>query len=270
MPNARFIARTKTRNLRAELWLNDIPVAMLLPGEADGRVGIPLNDNLLPGANRIGVMLHAGPLASRSSENWAANPQSDAYSGAATLELFLAEYQVDQPVHVDGPAPIDNIDWQGAAEPVPALLERDFKVAAGFGRWAWQDAQVITAVEGEVRAGALNYLAHLHGMLAAGDFAAFVTESRTKLDEYARAYGIAAEPVHESMLEGLSSEAVKLSLFPLNPSDIDLRLVAGGRMIECLRKDRTHALEFRSATDGPVIFLPAMIGIAGGVWRMLR
>ena len=40
------------------------------------------------------------------------------------------------------------------------------------------------------------------------------------------------------------SEAVRMKLRALTLDDVDFRLVAGRRMIQCLRKDRHHALEF--------------------------
>jgi hypothetical protein len=172
-------------------------------------------------------------------------------------------------VHVEGPPPLLAIEWQGAAAPEPVAIDRDFPVAAGFGHWAWQDAAAIPVLEGAALAGAVEYLIRLHGMLASGDFTGFMEESRIKIDEYARAYGIAAGPVRESMLEALTSQAAELRLRPLKPAELDLRLVAGGRMIECLRADRTHALEF-SGEEGQAFFLPAMIGISDGVWRLMR
>src|SRR5690242_7025353 len=161
MPNARFIANTKAKELRVELWLNDIPVIFLPPGHADESVSIPLNDNILPGTNRLGVMRHSGPVASRSAENWANRPEAASYTSAGTLEIVLGEYQVDQPAHKEGPTPIHTIDWAGAAEPAPVLMEREFS-AAGFGRWLWQDATPYAALDDNVRAGAVAYLMRLH------------------------------------------------------------------------------------------------------------
>ena len=270
MANPRFIARVETKNLRAEIWINRIPVAMLLPGEADGPAGLPLNEFIVSGRNQIGVVLHAGPIASRSTEPWPDSKQAAAYSGAASLTLQLAQYADDQPVHRDGPPAILSIEWQGLAEPIPRRMEREFQVASAFGRWGWQDAEQLPSLDDALRIRSLDYISRLHGLLAAGQFATFVEESALKIEEYARAYGILAEPVRRSMLQALSSQAAALHLRPLDPQAIDLRLVAGGRMIECLRTDRHHALEFAGEGEGPTFFLPTMIGVTTLGWRMLR
>jgi hypothetical protein len=260
----------QTKNLRAEIWINRVPAVMLLPGEADGPVGVPLNEFIVSGENRIGVVLHAGPLASRSAEPWPESDQAAAYSGPASLTLRLAQYADDQPVHRDGPPAILTIEWEGTAEPVPLRIERDFAAASDFGRWAWQDAEPFPSLDDAVRGPALEYLGRMHALLAAGQFGRFVEESALKVEEYARAYGIAAAPVRGSMLRALNSQTPQLRLRPLDPQAIDLRLVAGGRMIECLRTDRHHALEFAGEGDGPTFFLPTMIGVTAAGWAMLR
>ena len=94
------------------LWINGIPVALLLPGEADGMVGVPLNEYIVSGTNRIGVVLHAGPLASRSADPWPSHAMAAVYSGPAALKLSLAQYAADQPVHRDGPPATSTWSWR--------------------------------------------------------------------------------------------------------------------------------------------------------------
>lgn len=269
MPNPRFLARTEAKNLRVEIWINGIPAALLVPGEADGIVSVPLNEFIVPGANILGVMLHAGPLASRSADPWPDHATAAAYNGPASLRLLAAQYATGQPVQQESQPALATIEWQGAAEPVPLLIEREFAGVDALGRWAWQEAQTFAALDADLRGRALDYLSGLHALLAEGQFETFITESDVKIAEYARAYGIARGPVRNGMLEALKSESAKGKLSPVPSGDIDLRLVAGGRMIECLRTDRHHALEFSNG-EGPAFFLPVMIGILGLDWRILR
>jgi hypothetical protein len=270
MPNPRFVARVKTENLRAEIWINRIPLAMLLPGDADGGVGLPLNEFIVSGTNRIGVVFHAGPVASRASEPWRDRSEAAEYHGAASLTLRLAQYADDQPVHRDDPPAILTIDWQGTAEPIPLLIEREFGVASSLGRWRWQDAEPNSTLADPLRSQAFEYLSRLHSLLAAGQFAAFIDESALKIEEYSRAYGIPQESTRRSMLRALSLRSRELQLLPFDPPIIDMRLVAEGRMIECLRTNRHHALEFVGQSDGSTFFLPAMIGVTRQGWRLLR
>jgi hypothetical protein len=269
MPNPRFIAKAKTKNLRVEIWINDIPAVLIPFAEKETTVSVPLNENIIAGVNKIGAMLHAAPLSSKSADPWADDPAAAQYEGAASLDLQVAVYADDQPVHKDGPPALTTIAWQGAAQPVPHLEERTFPGVDALDRWAWQEAEIFPELDDALRQRALDYLAHLHGVLAAGDFADFIAESDVKIREYARAYGIAAAPVREGMSSALSSQSARFPLRPLPSDEVDLRLIASGRMIECLRKDRHHALEF-GAGIGPSFFLPTKIGVAGGKWQMLR
>jgi hypothetical protein len=269
MPNPRFIAKTKTKNLRVEIWINDIPTVLIPAGEKETTVSVPLNENIIPDVNKIGAMLHAAPLASSSADPWPDDPAAAQYSGGASLDLQVAIYADDQPVHKDGPPTLTTIEWQGGAQAVPHLEERTFPGVEALGRWAWQDAEVFAELDDGLRQRALDYLEHLHGLLSASDFETFVAESNVKIRDYAHAYGIPAGPVRQGMLSALRSQAGKFPLRPLTPDEVDLRLIAGGRLIECLRKDRHHALEFGTGS-GPSFFLPAKIGVAEGKWQMLR
>jgi len=88
-----------------EIWINNIPAVLLLPSEKETTVSVPLNENVIPGTNKIGVMLHAAPLASKSQDPWPDDPTAGQYSGPTSLELQIAQYADDQPVHKDGPPP---------------------------------------------------------------------------------------------------------------------------------------------------------------------
>jgi hypothetical protein len=270
MPNPRFMARFEAKNLRLEIWINSIPAAFLAPGESAGVVSLPLNEFITPGKNRLGAMLHAGPLATRSAEPWANDPAAASYTGPASLRLRLGVYASGESVQGADPEPVlAAIDWEGAAEATPILMGREFEGVDAMGRWAWQDATPLDLSQAPVRAAAWEYLRRLHGMLAAGRFEEFLEESSIKIEEYARACGMAEGPVRRNMLQALQTETPRMQLRPLELDDTDLRLVASRRMIQCLRTDRHHALEF-AGSGKETFFLPAMIGLTASGWRLLR
>ena len=92
MPNPRLIVRVQTKNLRAEIWLNGAPVAMLLPGEADTPVGVPVNEFAVLGGNALGVLLHAAPRPSAAGEPWASDEEAASYTGPASISVRVAQY----------------------------------------------------------------------------------------------------------------------------------------------------------------------------------
>jgi|SRR5271157_3237748 len=169
----------------------------------------------------------------------------------------------------DEPA-FDGVELSARDALVAQWLNQFQQGASPLGGWAWQGAQPLALLEGDVRSAAMEYLGSLHGMAASGQFDGFVEASAIKIEEYARAYGIAAAPFRDSIRRALTSETAGLRLRPLVPHGIDLRLVGGGRMVRCLRTDRHHALEYAGEPGGPTFFLPAMIGATASGWRLLR
>jgi hypothetical protein len=273
MPNPRLIVRLKTQNLRAEVWLNGAPVAMLLPGEADTAVGVPVNEFAVQGGNTLGILLHAAPRPSAAGEPWASDDEAASYTGPASLAVRVAQYSPSESVAAANPAPLATLDWQGVATPVPVMMERRFNVDFAYGPWAWQSAQRYESFDRVLRARAMDYIAYLHGMLAAGRVAEFVEINRLRLEEItARAYGVSPRPLRRTMTQALEQRATseEWSLLPLEPREIDLRRVASGRMIECLRSNRHHALEYVRKESSDTFFLPAMIGVLGDSWQILR
>jgi hypothetical protein len=271
MPNSRFIICFKFSNVRAEVWVNGIPVGMVLP-DISSPMAIPVNDVLVRGRNTMGIVLHAGPVPSRAREPWLADTSTAAYAGPAALSMNIAQYDSNQAPFSVTPPPIAVIEWQGTAVPQPSYIEREFYLSAGLGPWAWEAATRFSALDGVLRAHVLDYIAYLHGLLATGQFDSFIAQSSAKLGELsAGAYGISAARMRRTMVEALQSHSQPpYALDPLNLDTVDLRLVADGRMIECLRPDRRYILQFRTPDDGDVFFLPTMIGQAGGYWSILR
>jgi hypothetical protein len=273
MPNPRLIIRVQTKNLRAEIWLNGVPVVMLLPGEADTPVGVPVNEFAVAGGNVLGVLLHAAPRAGAAAEPWASDEEAASYTGPASLSVRVAQYGPSESVAAANPAPLTTLDWEGMAAPLPAMMERRFNVELAYGPWAWQSAQRYEAFDRVLRSRAYDYLAYLHGLLAAGRVAEFVEANRLRLEEItARAYGVSPQPMRRTLTRAIEQHASneEWSLLPVHPRDIDLRLVAGDRMIECLRTDRHHALEYVRKESPETFFLPAMIGVLGDSWQILR
>jgi hypothetical protein len=273
MPNPRLIVRVQTKNLRAEVWVNGAPVAMLFPGEADTPVAVPVNEFAVTGGNVVGIMLHAAPRPSAAGEPWASDGEAASYTGPASLSVRVAQYGPSESVAAGNPAPLATLDWQGMAAPLPAMAERRFNVDYAYGPWAWQSAQRYDSFDRVLRARAFDYLAYLHGLLAAGRIAEFVEANKLRLEEItARAYGISPQPLRRTLTRAIEQHASneEWSLSPLDPREIDLRLVAGGRMIECLRTNRHHALEFTRKESPETFFLPAMIGVLGDSWQILR
>jgi hypothetical protein len=118
-----------------------------------------------------------------------------------------------------------------------------------------------------------DYLTRLHGMLASGRIDDFVRENELKLEEITtRGYGISPAPMRRSLTETIQkhSQDRDWKLLTLERKEIDMRLVAGTRMVECMRNNWQHALQYSKRNSEDSFFLPTMIGLLGDSWRILR
>jgi hypothetical protein len=272
MVKPRFVIRAQTANLRVEVWVNDIPVSYLLCDQASSPVAIPVNQYLVKGKNAIRVVLHPGPVPSRALDSWASEREALGYTGTASLSLRFAKESTGQEATAQNGGPLVAISWQGLAATQPLPMEREFMLDEPAGPWAWETATRFRSLDSAVREQASNYVRRLYGLLAAKQFDAYILESSTKLDELTEgAYGAPAEPMRRGMLRALQDHSeAPYKLQPLEISDEGMRLVAGGRMIECLRKDRRHLLEYVHPGQDGAFFLPTMIGKVDSVWKILR
>ncbi len=273
MASPRYLVTIKTQNLRVEIRVNDIPVISLLPGEADMPAEVPVNEFLVSGSNVVSVILHAGPVPSQVKSPWTPDEKTGPYAGISTLVLRIARYAEDQDTTRHDPPPLLSVDWSGVAAPVPQTMERELVVGDSIFPWAWISAERFARLDATTYRPAFDLLNHLHQLLVARQIAEFVAAMRLKLDEITiRAYGVSREPMLATMtrvLEQYSSDPA-WTLLPLDPDAIDLRLVADGRLIECLRKDGHRALQYVRPDNQSTFFLPAMVGRFNSSWQVLR
>lgn len=268
MDPVRYIARVKADNTRVELRVNDIPVAIFPPGAARTGAEVPLNEFLVPGPNTVRAIVNANPLPSRAADAWA--PGADAAVNlGAPAEMHAAITREGGGSASAGFAPV-TLAWNGAAQPVPALVDRRFDVDTRFPAWAWTRAQEMQPADG---AAAYQALRALHARLAQGDAGGIAAVFDLKLREVsAGAYGVAPEPLRNGLVKGLGQcmGDPAWALLPVDPGQVDLRLVGNRRMVECLRPGGGHALMYTKAGSAATFFLPVMLGLLEGRWQVLR
>jgi len=267
----RYIVRADFSNVRAEVLVNDIPVAMLGPGDSSPFV-VPVNQFVVKGRNSLGVILHAGPDIGTADQPWPNGVGAPGYTGPATATIRIGYYAENETaLGTDKPALV-SLHWEGMATPRPQRLERAFDAAIEAAPFAWQSATPIAVVDAATRVQALDYLGRLHALLAHAQFDEFIGEQSVKLEEIAKvAYGVPADYMRAPMLQALRAHsAPPYALEPFNRDDIDLRLIANGRMIECLKRGRRPLFEFRRPGSDETLSLPVMLGRIDGRWQVLR
>ncbi len=95
---------------------------------------------------------------------------------------------------------------------------------------------------------------------------------KPRLRQVEQAYGLPEEDrqkVLSNILQELSSEP-DWDMEPLKEDQWDLRVCGGGRLVECLTKDRKPILCATPDNTGGRFTFPAFLGKIGGEWKILR
>ena len=260
MAMPRFLVKSITRNLRAEIRVNDIPVATIDPVDS-GPLVIPVNQYLLKGINTLTVVQSKGQAVRASDADQ-----------AASLAITIAVYDTNETALGTDKLPMAELKWMGPALAAPETLSAQFSAPANTPSFAWQQAVKFESIDPQTRLQVLEELHQLYALLVAGDFADFVNEQRLKLHEVANvAYGMPDGTLQAQMLAALtSSSKPPFVLSPFASEGINLRLVAGGRMIECRQRDGRHVFEYRKPGTDQSFFVPTMVGNLDGRWQVLR
>jgi hypothetical protein len=270
MNATRYALQVQAKNMRVEIRINDVPVALFAPEEAATPAEVPINEFLLSGRNVATAIIHAHPRPSLVYEVWSPEQDRKVRQGEpASLQLKLSAQSISGAPVRD--AASLQLNWTGLAAPLPQALDKAFEVAGPVPKWAWTRANVLPAPE--VLETAFRALQQLHALLARKELAAFEKLLELKFSELTEgAYGVPAGPLRAGFVKGLSRcmQDPDWLLLPCERPDVDLRLVADGRMVECLRPTGHHALIYEKSGTEESFFLPTMLGHVDGSWQILR
>jgi hypothetical protein len=119
------------------------------------------------------------------------------------------------------------------------------------------------AARGEIAA----FLEGLRASLEKQDPEPFLEAGAPRFDELAKAY---EDPPYKkrNILRRTTEEIAGMQA--LDPETFDLRLAAGGRLVECLAKDWDAILREAPDKDGNVDHYDMFIGRGAGGWKMYR
>jgi len=257
-----FIRRFK--GARAELYVNDIPVAVAGGGQQPF-ASVPVPEFLLDGTNTLSVVLGAGdtPGTAKGEPSGAkAEPNMEVW--ARIVRLKDGE--------MAGPGSgetLMELQWTGESEdPFPKIVSTSADLGPMSGPWQWQTAEVLT-LDKSTLAAAIEIIGKIQDDYANGKTDMIVEMAKTKHEETERAY-----PIYEKGgMEGMFKE--EIATFSSHPQwkrgdlpqeDYDLRLVAGGRMIQAIAKDWRPVVRMEGGAFG----YHMMIGRVDGKWLILR
>ena len=261
-----MVIKLNGQGCTAEVWLNGLPVARVTPLTPSSIV--PVHDAALAGANRLELVV---------------GPDSGAAGAAALLET--APHAMVAQVHLLLPRTGHAIDetqartlvqleWSCAAGEsltLPARRVQDAELPIRFPRWRWLDAPVVQPTPALARQ-AQAFVGGLARDLARGQTESFMAATRLRTEELAIAYQRSPESEAIRLREWLDQMYASACLVwqPLAPDEMQLRPLAGGRLLECLGGDGRAALTTMPDKAGNILALPLKLSVVEDRFYVLR
>jgi hypothetical protein len=219
-----------------EVQVNGVPVLSLPAGV--GSQSVTVHEYLQNGSNRISLVVAPPPVAQAVSAPEApAQPRMASRPAQARARLVLlrnGKSLADEAVRV-----LAEVVWgvdEGSSFDAPTVQHQDLELPVGFPRWRWMDAPVLNPGPQE-RTLVLAALQRIAFDLSRGNPDTLLAACRLRLEELDHAYqrpaGHGAAALREQVQQ-LWQGGTLATLQPPTAQALLLRVVAGGRLMECL------------------------------------
>jgi hypothetical protein len=250
-----------------ELYVNDIPVARA-GGEIQPFASVPVPEFIIDGENSLTLVICSGPTPSSAVNSgdceW--GPKADPKMEAVARIARLADGVMAEPG--EGETLIE-LQWNGEdGDSLPTVVTVTGDLGKQFGPWKWQSADELTLDEA-TRKSATAFIGTIKVAYEKCDPEPIIACAKIKHSEAERAYPAYEKGFFEPMIrEKLTGMKDAPEWKPRNlPLDqYDLRLVAGGRMIEAIAKDWRPIIRM----DNDDYCFRMMFGRINGQWQIMR
>lgn len=258
-----MVLRLQAQGCAAEAWMNGLPVARVTADAPDACV--PVHEAALAGPNRLELRVAAPPGGGTGSQ-----PAPHAMVARAQLLLPRIGATVDE----SAARVLAAVDWSCAAGDdvsLPLSRTRDADLPIRLPRWRWVDAPVVEPTPA-LRLAAHAFVSGLARDLGRGQTESFIAATRLRTEEVALAYQRSPESETTRLREWLEQLYASSALVwpPLAPEDFELRRIADGRLLECLRGDGRAALTTVPDEGGGCVVLPLKLSWVEGRFYVLR
>ncbi len=240
-----LVLRLEANGCVVEAVINGVPVARV--GGKQGLLTLAIHEYIVQGSNEIEMIVNpAAPgLAPASELRHCEEPAS------ASLKLLLP--RVGRPAEPATARMLAQLDWAAAAgdlHEAPLSVRQAVELPIAFPRWRWLDAPLIN-LTATLKSELAAYVLNIAAGLARGDADPLLLASRLRLEELAQAYQRNVSEEVMRFKQHLQQLHAAQALKPVLPqaTNMLLRPIAGGRLIECLNSE-----------GGPLLQSP----IAGG------
>ena len=248
-----------------EVFVNDIPVTKLDPdNNEDTR---PVNQYLVKGVNKISLVL---------------TPSVDELTGRPPVlnkdiltEITLMQYPKGLMAGDPSAKQMLSEKWLlKQNDPIIDSVKKEYSINLDMddAGWQWVKAEKLTLtlqLDKEVDA----FLDNLQQIINSGKADEYVSLYKTRIQEQAAAYGLEVNSMMEHSKNIISQRKndPAMQLVPLNKDEYAFRLVADGRLIDCIAKDGDPVLRAKAGSNGFVpVFYDVKLGKIGGKLVILR
>lgn len=267
-----YVLECEADGCDAEFWVNDIPV--VLRGPQHGQyASMPINQLVRDGVNTITAIVRPGP---KPSEAATGGDKGKSPREPADEKVWAKLSAYPMSAVVGGPEAEHLIELAWPPDPKvveehPLLVSASKDLGELFGPWAHESAPPITLDEA-TRAEILAFLKEIRGLLEAGDCEGFLDRQKLRIADTALAYGKRPANKKNEIRRVIADEFGKPSWgFPPIPEDkLDLRLVAHGRVVECIGSDWEPLVRRNPDEDGNGGFFELMISKIDDAWQIVR
>jgi hypothetical protein len=202
------------------------------------------------------------------------------YDSKATFAVSLSLYEVGA-MALDGTGhPLAQIGWRATDEenvlsrariPFPRWIRRTADLGEMFGSLHWQEAPALE-LDADARADALAFVLQMRDAIESGNADPILELSADRFEEVSRAYGVSADEREDMLRKMLTSQSDRPDWLFITPEedDLALRLVAGGRMVECVATDWRPLIRGVPGGEQGRFLFPMMIGKRGEDWLIMR
>ena len=229
-----------------EALLNGMPIAAL--GASGGRTSLAVHEFTLAGRNQLSLVV--GPA--RPGTAVASQPRVAIGPTWARARLVLVR-QGQSPADPDARV-LGAVEWaaaEGKAYEAPSTHSREVELPVSFPRWRWLDAPILT-LTASVQRSILEFLQEAAVELGRGNPEPLLAASKLRFDELALAYqtdaGVGPQRFRDHLQRLYAANALKI--MPPVATDLVLRPLVDGRLIECLSPSGGPALHTQNDAPG--------------------
>lgn len=266
-----FVIEAKVKGCAAEFYLNGFPLTVCSEDKGLELVQ-PVNQYVIDGENELAFVVKPGPIPSQAESGPPeGKTEAEVYvTGGESVTVSLCRYPYGAVTGGEERQVLQTLAWpleiHEETHEYPLRMSVRFPVKTGTGPWQWEGLPEITlddAARGEIAV----FLEGLRTSLAERDPEPFLAAAAPRFDELAKAYE--DPPFKKRNIFRRTLDEVD-GMAELDPETFDLRLAAGGRLVECLANDWDPILRGAPDKDGNEDHYDMFIGREAGAWKIYR